>query len=192
MTLSAERRSPLDPDLLSRVARGDEEAFEDLYGLSSSLLYTLALRILRNPDEAADLLQELYRDVWQKAAAYDRRRGTPMAWLVMMTRSRAIDRLRSSSAETRKRPQALEEELLADVRSDTPDPFQITADQEQRELVAMAMADLPAPQQQALELAFYEGLTHTEIAARLSQPVGTIKTRIKLGLDKLRAALQGK
>jgi RNA polymerase sigma-70 factor (ECF subfamily) len=188
MTPSPDRQS-LNPDLLARVAQGDEQAFEDLYGHSCGILYTLALRMLRNPDEAADLLQELYRDVWQKAASYDRRRGTPMAWLVMMTRSRAVDRLRSASAESRTPPQSIEEDLMAALQSDAPDPFEISADQEERELVAKAMAELPALQQQALELAFYEGLTHTQIAQRLNQPIGTIKTRIKLGLDKLRAAL---
>lgn len=191
MTPSPDRRVSLDSALLQRVARGDEPAFEELYERSSSILYGLALRMLHNPDEAAELLQDLYREVWRKAGSYDPRRGSPMAWLVTMARSRAIDRLRSAATQNRQETDSIEDSFLGDLPSWNPDPFEVHAEREQRELVAKALAELPAAQQQALELAFYEGLTHTQIAERLNQPVGTIKTRIKLGLGKLKAALRG-
>jgi RNA polymerase sigma-70 factor (ECF subfamily) len=191
MKPSPDRPVLLDSSLLHRVAQGDEQAFEELYGRSSPVLYALVLRILHDPDEAAEVLQDLYRDVWRKAGSYDAQRGSPMAWLVTMARSRAIDRLRSAATQTQRETDSIEDMLTGDLPDRAPDPFEIRADQEQRELVAKAMAELPAAQQEALELAFYGGLTHTQIAARLNQPVGTIKTRIKLGLDKLKAALRG-
>src|SRR5215217_5590573 len=88
-------RHAVDPDLLGRVAKGDRDAFSRLYDLSSPLLFTLALRILKERNEAADLLQEVYLEVWKKSVRYDPRRGSPMAWLIVLTRSRAIDRIRS-------------------------------------------------------------------------------------------------
>jgi len=187
------RRAPslIDPDLLARVGRGDHQAFGELYHRTNSLLFTLGLRILSDRDEAADLLQEVYLEVWRKVIRYDAGRGSPMAWLVTMTRSRAIDRLRSRASKGHGVTDPLDTTPAVQVRDQTPGPFETHADLELRGLVAKALAELPAAQQQALELAYYEGLSHTEIAARLNEPLGTIKTRIKLGMNKLHTALSG-
>ncbi|MBI5411257.1 MAG: sigma-70 family RNA polymerase sigma factor [Nitrospirae bacterium] len=182
---SRQASSPVDPALIAKVAKGDQQAFGQLYDLSCSLLFTLSLRILGDRDEAADLLQEVYLEVWRKGVRYDVGRGTPTAWLVTVTRSRAIDRLRSRAAKSVRspRPEVRSFELqTSNVELRTEDQ----ADQEIRTAVAKALAELPDGQQQALELAYYEGLSHQEIAARLNQPLGTIKTRIKLGMDSLK------
>lgn len=180
--------SIIDPQLLARVAKGDQQAFTQLYDQSSALLYTLALRILGNRDEAAEVLQEVYLEIWRKIARYDVGRGTPAAWLVTLTRSRAIDRLRS-------RPHRMPTETLdsppaARVPDLSPGPFESRADQETKAAVGKALCDLPPAQQQAIEMAYYDGMSHSEIAARLNQPLGTVKTRIKLGMSKLREALR--
>jgi len=182
--------SLIEPDLVARAAKGDQQAFEALYDHSSSLLFTLASRILGDREEAADLLQEVYLEVWRKGARYDPTRGTPVAWLVTLTRSRAIDRLRSRVAKGHGRTDSIHETDAAELPAERPGPYETAADRELRTAVAKALAGLPEAQQQALELAYYEGLSHTEIAARLRQPLGTIKTRIQLGMSKLKAALQ--
>jgi len=183
--------SHIDPKLLARVVKGDHQAFSQLYDQSSTLLYTMALRILGNQDDAAELLQDVYLEVWRKVSRYDVGRGTPVAWLVTLTRSRAIDRLRSRAARgQQKSTDSLDSASAAEVPDRNPSPFEAQADQEIRTLVGGAMAALPQAQQQALELAYYEGLSHGEIAARLNQPLGTVKTRIKLGMSKLRESLR--
>jgi RNA polymerase sigma-70 factor (ECF subfamily) len=189
-TSSRHASSVIDPKLMARVVKGDHQAFSQLYDQSSSLLYTLAFRILGNRDEAAELLQDIYLEVWKKVARYDVGRGTPMAWLVTLTRSRAIDRLRARASKAHTVVDSTEQPS-PHLPDQSPDPFHIQADHELRNAVGKALAELPESQRQALELAYYEGLSHTEIAARLNQPVGTIKTRIKLGMNKLRTALKG-
>jgi len=183
--------SHIDPKLLARVVKGDHQAFSQLYDQSSTLLYTMALRILGNREEAAELLQDVYLEVWRKVSRYDVGRGTPVAWLVTLTRSRAIDRLRARASRGHQRTaDSLDGASAAQVQDRGPTPFDAQADQEIRTLVGGAMAALPQAQQQALELAYYEGLSHAEIAARLNQPLGTVKTRIKLGMSKLRESLR--
>ncbi|MEK6618690.1 MAG: sigma-70 family RNA polymerase sigma factor, partial [Nitrospirota bacterium] len=182
--------SNLDPELLARAAKGDQQAFATLYDRSSSLLFTLALRILYDRDEAADVLQEVYLEVWKKVVRYNAGRGSPTAWLVTLTRSRAIDRLRSRAAKGYGVTDSIDDTPAADLDDWHPGPFEDSADLELRTLVKKAFAELPEAQQQALELAYYQGLSHTEIAARLNQPLGTIKTRIQLGMNKLRATLR--
>jgi RNA polymerase sigma-70 factor, ECF subfamily len=182
--------SSIDPALLASIVKGDQEAFGQLYDHSSTLLYTLAFRILGNREEADELLQDVYLEVWRKVARYDVGRGTPIAWLITLTRSRAIDRLRARSARAHDTTQELDATISSLVADLGPSPFETRADQELRMAVGSAMTNLPPAQQQAIELAYYEGLSHSEIAARLNQPLGTVKTRIKLGMSKLRESLR--
>lgn len=187
---SRQAASAIDPKLLARVAKGDQQAFGQLYDQSSTLLFTLAYRILTDRDEAAELLQDVYLEVWRKIAKYDAGRGSPIAWLVTLTRSRAIDRLRSRTSRGQHVVADSFEHPLVSVTPDvSPNPYEAREDTEMRQLMAKAILDLPLPQQQAIEMAFYQGLTHTEIAAKLNQPLGTVKTRIKLAMSKLRASL---
>ena len=180
----------IDPTLLARVVQGDQQAFSQLYDHSSTLLFTLAVRILGNHDEAAELLQDVYLEVWRKVSRYDVGRGTPVAWLVTLTKSRAIDRLRARAARGYRATSSLEAGTAAQVADPGPNPLETQADQELRIAIGAAVAGLPQAQQQAIELAYYEGLSHAEIAVRLNQPLGTVKTRIKLGMSKLRESLQ--
>jgi len=182
--------SMIDPSLLARVVKGDQQAFSQLYDHSSTLLFTLALRILGNREEAVELLQDVYWEVWRKVSRYDIGRGTPVAWLITLTKSRAIDRLRARASRGYQATNSLEAGTAAEVADPGPSPFETQADQELRAAVEAAVAGLPQAQQQAIELAYYEGLSHAEIASRLNQPLGTVKTRIKLGMSRLRESLQ--
>jgi RNA polymerase sigma-70 factor, ECF subfamily len=189
-TPSQQATSTIDPTLLARVAKGDHQAFSQLYDHSSTLLFTLAVRILGNHEEAAELLQDVYLEVWRKVSRYDVGRGTPIAWLITLTKSRAIDRLRARTARGHHTTGSVEAGTATQRTDEGPSPFETKADQELRTAVITAVAGLPQAQQQAIELAYYEGLSHTEIASRLNQPLGTVKTRIKLGMSKLREVLQ--
>ena len=180
----------IDPNLLARVLKGDQQAFSQLYDHSSTLLFTLALRILGNREEAVELLQDVYWEVWRKVSRYDVGRGTPVAWLITLTKSRAIDRLRARASRGYQATNSLEAGTAAEVADPGPSPYETQADQELRAAVEAAVAGLPHAQQQAIELAYYEGLSHAEIASRLNQPLGTVKTRIKLGMSRLRDSLQ--
>jgi RNA polymerase sigma-70 factor (ECF subfamily) len=181
--------SGLDSDLLARVARGDRGAFSQLYEQSSALLFSLAFRILGDRESAADLLQDVYLEIWRKRMRYDADRGSPMAWMVTMTRSRAIDRLRSRTAKGHGVTDPIENSPAVQLADGNPGPLETSAGNETRSLVGRALAELPEAQRKAIELAFYRGLSHSEIATQLNEPLGTIKTRIKLGMDKLRTVL---
>jgi RNA polymerase sigma-70 factor (ECF subfamily) len=181
--------SGLDPDLLARVARGDRGAFSQLYEQSSALLFSLAFRILGDRESAADLLQDVYLEIWRKRMRYDADRGSPMAWMVTITRSRAIDRLRSRTAKGHGVTDPIENSPAVQLADGNPGPLETSAGNETRSLVGRALAELPEAHRKALELAFYQGLSHSEIATQLNEPLGTIKTRIKLGMDKLRTVL---
>lgn len=180
----------IDADLLTLIAKGDRRAFGQLYDRSSQILFTLSLKILGDREEAEDLLQEVYTEVWRKSVRYDERRGSPMAWLLTLTRSRGIDRIRARGSRGHGLTESIEDAPIADTQGHEPTPFDRQADAEVRVFVMKALVELPAAQRQALELSYYEGLSHSEIADRLKEPLGTIKTRIKLGMSKLKTALQ--
>ena len=177
-----------DQSALQRIAAGDEEALAELYDRHARTIYSLALRILQNQADAEDIVQEVVSQAWRQASRYDATRGNVAAWLLTLARSRAINRLRARRA----RPDRLAGELaLTDVADQTPavDVQLLSAEQVAR--VRAALAALPLLQRMAIELAYYEGLTHVEIAERLEQPLGTVKTRIRLAMMKLREALAG-
>jgi len=180
----------IESTLLARVVQGDQQAFSQLYDHSSTLLFTLAVRILGNHEEAAEILRDVYVEIWRKVSRYDLGRGTPVAWLIALTKSRAIDRLRAKVSRGYRVTNLPEAGIAVQVAHPAPSPLETQADQELRRGVKAAVAVLPQAQQQAIELAYYEGLSYPEIAARLNQPLGTVKTRIKLGMSKLRDGLQ--
>jgi RNA polymerase sigma-70 factor (ECF subfamily) len=183
--------STIAPALLARVAKGEQQAFSQLYDLSSTLLFSIALRILGNREEATELLQEVYLEIWSKAVRYDVGRGTPIGWLITLTRSRAIDRLRMRGMRTpASTVQTVHGQATPPPGDHNPPPFEAQADQDLRNHVVHILSTLPQAQQQAIELAYYDGLTHTEISARLNQPMEAVKTRIKLGMAKLRESLR--
>jgi RNA polymerase sigma-70 factor (ECF subfamily) len=176
-----------DAHVLERMAAGDGGALRELYDRHARSVYSLAVRILRSQPDAEDLVQEVFVQAWRLAGRYDMSRGTVAGWLLMQAKSRAIDRLRGR----RSRPEgAVVDPSVVDAAADASEgaDAQLVRAQE-AERVRRALDDLPLLQRTAVELAYYEGLTHTEIAERLEQPLGTVKTRIRQGLLRLRDAL---
>jgi RNA polymerase sigma-70 factor, ECF subfamily len=169
--------------LIRRMAGGDREAFAAFYDRYSSLAFTLVRRILPQSAEAEEVLQEVFWQAWTEADRYDRRRGTPEAWVLMRARSRAIDRLRSIRRRSETFVTPVEETLAQTPDGKTPSPGALAED---RKLLASALARLSDPQRRVIELAFFEGLTQAEIAERLGEPLGTVKTRTRAGLERLR------
>ena len=171
---------------LQRSAKGDQSALTALYDESSRLVYATALRILQGSHDAEEVTMDVYMQVWRGAKDYNEQRGSVAAWLVMLARSRAIDRLRSRESRTRR------EEPLKDFtefRSTTPGPEQVTEATQHRRRVLVALEVLPPEQREVVELAFFSGFTHSELAIRLNQPLGTVKTRVRQGMIKLREFL---
>jgi RNA polymerase sigma-70 factor (ECF subfamily) len=168
-------------DLVRRMAGGDREAFAAFYDAYSPLAFGLIRRVVGDPDEAADVLQEVFLELWRAAPAYDPRRGTPEAWVTVRARSRGIDRVRS----VRRR----EEMLATPLTESAAAPTSPVTEAEDRETVHGALGTLPANQREVLELAYFRGLSQSEISQRLGQPLGTVKTRMRLGMERLRGLL---
>ena len=181
--LIGERSS--DREIVRRLADGDRSALADLYDRHSGVVYSLAYRIVGSAD-AEDVVQDVFAQAWRQAGRYDPDRASAAAWLLNMTRTRAIDRLRAN--RTRQRV-LLDEGPLAQVSQPEADQEQGAIRAERASRVRAALEMLAGAQRQALELAYYAGLTHNEIAEHLGEPLGTIKTRIRSALLKLRAAL---
>jgi RNA polymerase sigma-70 factor (ECF subfamily) len=174
--------------LLGRIAQRDLQALSEFYDSTATPLFSVALRILHDPAEAEEVIQDVFVQVWEKAPFFDIRLGSAFGWVLSITRHRAIDRLRSKQRHAR-----LVEELLASNETEaaaTPLPDEDSAEAEQAMTVRGAVSELPKEQRQAIELAFFAGLTHPEIADVLHEPLGTVKARIRRGLLKLRRSLE--
>ena len=173
-----------DRQCLQRLRDGDARALEELYDRYTALLYSMALRILRSPSEAEDAIQEAWLQVWKRASSYDATRGTVAAWLLTMARSRAIDRYRSVASRGR-----AEAKVDPEAGPPSTDPASTTAHGQLGERVRSALAMLVPQQRQVLEIAYFEGLSQSEIAARLKAPLGTVKSWTRQGLIRLRELL---
>ena len=169
---------------MEAMAGGDESAFAALYDRYDSLVMGLAMRMLRDRGEAEDLVSDVFFELWQKASRYNPNRSNPRTYMVLLTRSRALDRLRRQRV-----PAAVGD--AADQQAATGgDPSGQVAAGEAGEQVRAALGSLNPDQRQAVELAFFEGLTHQQIAERLETPLGTVKTRIRQGLVRMRDGLR--
>lgn len=171
---------------LARIAAGDQSALAELYDASSAKVFGLAMKILGDRDAAEEITVDVYTQVWRKIASYDAQRGTPGSWLMTMTKNRAIDGFRSRYLE-RGRQVPLDE--AAELPGHEATPEQYSAGLERQRLVQAALAMLSTEQRQAIALAYYWGMSQSEIADRLKLPLGTVKTRMRLGMIRLREVL---
>ena len=173
--------------LLQRVAGRDLEAVSELYDQIAAPLFSVAVRILGDAAEAEEVIQDVFVQIWEKAATFDAALGSAFHWTLSITRHRCVDRLRSRQRRTR-----LAEELQTNMASQQHQSADNTSslNSDDTEAIRVALKDLPEDQRQAIELAFFAGKTHLEIAELLNQPLGTIKARIRRGMLKLRDSLQ--
>jgi RNA polymerase sigma-70 factor, ECF subfamily len=169
-------------DLIASMAQGDTEAFSRFYDRYAPFANSLILRIVRDRTDASEVLQDVFWEMWVAAAAYDPARGTPEAWVATRARARAIDRVRLLRRRHGMFVAPVDEQVAGGAEP-APDPAEAA---EARSVVQSALELLPDAQREAIQLAYYDGLTQSEIAARTQQPLGTIKTRIRLGLERLR------
>jgi RNA polymerase sigma-70 factor (ECF subfamily) len=181
-TLNSEtaNRSVDDAAVLARLGQRDEAAMEEIFRRYSGAVYSVALRVLHDTGQAEDVLQEVFFQLWRNPAAFVQDRGSLGAWLVVVARNRSIDLLRR-----RKPTDAVEDVILAS-------PVNVAEEAERNVMmqkVRQVLAELPPDQRKSLELAYFEGLSHTEIASRTGDPLGTVKTRIRQALITLRKAI---
>lgn len=178
-----------DPQLATALAGGDIDAMEVLYVRYGSLAYSLAVRILGDPARAEDAVQDAFVRIWKGAPSFDAARGSLRSWLLAVVRNRAVDYLRGSSAHERE-----ELELLVEIRAqgEGSDPWREVSQSLERQAVRDALGMLPVEQRQVLQSAYYGGYSQQEIARMVKVPLGTIKSRTRLALEKLSSYLQGK
>lgn len=167
--------------LVSAIRSGDEQAMAQLYERYSSIVYSVALRVLGDTGAAEDILQEVFMQLWRSPDLFDATRGTLPVWLAVITRNRAIDSLR------KRRPETDFTDVTVSIEPDLAGGAELSRALEK---IRGTLGGMPAPQRSALEMAFFDGLTHTEIAEKTGEPLGTIKTRIRTGLLTLRKAFK--
>jgi RNA polymerase sigma-70 factor (ECF subfamily) len=184
----ATERQTEDQDLLTKVAQRDQAALGALYDRYHRVVFGLAYKIVGSAEEAEEVVLDVFNQAWRTAGKYDAGRGRVDAWLFLMARSRALDHLRARQRAERSTA-ASEEEAAIDVQVKVADPEAETLAAERRDAVKGALGSLPEQQRKALELVYFEGLSHSEVADRTGEPLGTIKTRVRQGLIKLREQL---
>jgi RNA polymerase sigma-70 factor (ECF subfamily) len=188
MNPSGDSKDEIDPAIMRRVANGDPVAFERVYDAFSGILYSLALRILERPEDTEELLQEVFVKIWRDAAEYDPRRGAPLAWAITITRHKAIDRIRSTTRRLR-----LYEAAEAEAKNNStpvPQPVSDAELSENARAVRESLENLAPEVRESIELAFFSGLSQSQIASRLSLPLTTVKSRIRRAMMQLRQSLR--
>jgi len=187
MALEAEQKQR-DLEIVERIARREPEAFTVFYDSHAPMVFGFLCRLLTERTEAEDALQETFWQVWRQAGSYDSSRGSPQAWLIQIARSRGLDRLRQVRLRAKRDAGPIDDlykQLSAQDRTDAK-----TMEQDRQQAVRRALNGLPSEQREVVTLAYFNGCTHQEIAARLRTPLGTIKTRIRLGMMKLQKVFQ--
>jgi len=170
--------------LISKIAKGCESALKKLYDTTISQVYGLAYKILSNNPDADEVALDVFKQIWNKALDYEPDRGTATAWLITMTRSRAIDRIRSDTKR-----KTTNEPLLRDALDNAPIPDEISDVREKRELIDKALSELTPQQRQSIELAYFKGLSQSEISKQMNEPLGTVKSWMRTGMIRLREIL---
>jgi RNA polymerase sigma-70 factor (ECF subfamily) len=187
--LRRDRAAPDDETLLARIADGDSRALELLYDRYARVVYALAVRMLGTGELAEDIVQETFWRVWRRSNTFQARRGQVAAWIFGIAHNLSIDELRRQRARPEQVYDTDERPVLRDHIDPTADVVGAALEQEQRRLITTALEQIPGEQRQVIELAYFGGLSQSEIAARLGTPLGTVKTRVRLGLQKLRELL---
>jgi RNA polymerase sigma-70 factor, ECF subfamily len=187
MPESSDLRALADEDLMQLVQRKDARAFEVVYERHSGAAFSLAYRMVGRGNVAEDVVQEAFLSLWRSGARYERTRGSVRTWVLGIVHHRAIDQLRRASVHDKRRAsdEGLDERIESGERTDTE-----VARRDEAATIRSAMDSLPAEQSHVIELAYFGGFTHTEIAEILGAPVGTVKGRMRLGLEKLRNSLR--
>lgn len=175
-------------ELLARTALADQRAFADLYRLASPHLYAVALRILRESAAAEEVLQESFVNVWHHAGSYVAAKSQPLTWLTSIVRNRCLDQLRRREVDTVTMD---DEEHAMTIADERPTPLELFLSGADAHAVKGCVEQLDAGQKQVIALAFYHGLSHSELARHLAQPLGTVKSWVRRGLERLRACLDG-
>lgn len=168
-------------ELIAKIARECESALGKLYDLTITQVYGLAHKILSSAAEADEVTLDVFKQVWKRAFDYSPERGTPSAWLIMLTRSRAIDKLRAEGRRKR-----IQDPLPDELTDEFSSPEEKTEIREKRELIESALSELTPRQRESIELAYFHGLTQTEISAKMNEPLGTVKSWMRSGMMKLR------
>jgi RNA polymerase sigma-70 factor, ECF subfamily len=182
-----------DTALAQRLLRSDVNAFEQLYDRHSRIVYSVVLRILRQVSTAEEVVQEVFLQVWRNSSQYDASRGPFIPWLVALARNRALDHLRLKSERQRRLEEQSDDQAAAAPHLTIEPQYEQALDEKRRaERVRSLIASLPSQQRRALELAYFAGLSHSEIAAALKEPLGTVKSWIRNALLKLKEELQAK
>jgi len=190
MAETSSAQQMLDQEMIARIGRRDQSAFSALYDRLSGPLYSLAMKMLGDPAEAQDALQEVFLQIWSRAATYDPEQSSVFSWTVLLTRSRVIDRMRARGRRSRVVVASTEDAPTAADASTVESAADTAEKNDEAARVRYVLNNLPSEQREAIELAFFEHLSHHEIAARLGQPLGTVKARIRRGLLKLRERLK--
>ena len=177
--------------LIARIRRSDTAALAELYDATSAQIFGVILRIVGDRTAAEEITIDVFKQVWTQAGKFDATRGSLWSWLMLMARSRAIDFLRSKLRHARQREQDLDA-AVHDVSDRTPNPEERMLESDRRQMVVAALESLGPEKRKALEMAFFLGLTHTEIAERLGAPLGTVKTHIRSALAQLRTTLESR
>ena len=175
-------------DLLARITKRERVAFEELYTRYSNILYATAMKFLKEDADAQDVVQDVFIQIWDKAKLYDPAKGKPLTWALTMTRNRSIDRIRAIQRRTRLRDD-FEKETVADESAGIREALSGVDASEKTQILRDAVARLSPEQRKVIDLAFFGGLTQSEIADRLGEPLGTIKARARRGLMKLKELL---
>lgn len=189
MAVADDDARQVEAALIQQIAQQDSAALATLYDRYSRIIYAIALRSLRSAEESEEVVLDVFTQVWRIAERYDSTKSRVDTWLFMMTRSRVLDRLRKRQRRIQSVREPFES-MATQVADGNITPLESAVIQERREQVIMALAALPPEQRSVLELAYYDGLSHSEIAAQTGISLGTVKTRIRLGLNKLRSRLE--
>ena len=175
-------------ELLRRIAQRERAAFEDLYSRYSNILYASALKFVKEDADAQDVVQDVFIQIWDKAKLYDPAKGKPLTWALTLTRNRAIDRIRAIQRRTRLRDE-FEQETFVDESAGVREALSGVDASEKGQILRKAVSQLSPQQKKVIELAYFSGLTQTEIAEKLGEPLGTVKARARRGLLKLKELL---